>query len=233
MVACCKVGAVIDRYPLERSVVGGDIDEYLAARWRGDDGYPETGIRPLAEWFNKRLLQEVYSEHGRTATEVRVGSEYEALTSDDEVERGEILDDLQTDDIDGLRLTEDFVSPSTLYRHFRNCLDVEKPTSSGDADPTWEADKVAYARETARENVREALRSLDNKERLPNATTADLDVAVTLSCPECATRVPFETALERGFVCRDHLGVRDDPTSRPDGVDDTGETGPQVNPNGG
>jgi len=229
MVACCKVGEVIERYPLERSVVGGDIDEYMAARWRGNDGYPETGVRPLSEWFNKRLLQEVYSEHGRTATEIRIESEYEALTSDDEVERGEVLDDLRADDIDGTRLVSDFVSPSTLYRHFRNCLTVEKPTTPVDDDSSWERDKVSYARETARESVADAVRSLDNKGRLPNATDAELAVAVMLSCPECATRVRFETALERGFVCPDHLGVRDDSAAF---LEETAD-GQRPNPNGG
>lgn len=215
MTACCKVGDVIDRYPLERSVVGGDIDEYLVARWRGDDGYPKTGIRPLADWFNKRLLKEVYSDHGRTATETRIESEYAALNSDDEVERGEVVDDLRADDVDGRRLVADFVSPSTLYRHFRDCLDVEKPTDEAASDSTWERDKVAYARKTARESAVEAVQSLDNKGRLPNATDAEIDVSVVLSCPECATRVRLETALERGFVCRDHLGERTDGETTP------------------
>lgn len=209
---CCKVGEVIERYPLERSIVGGDIDDYLVARWLGESTYPETSIRGLTDWFNTSLLKAVYSEHGRSATETRIESEYHALDSDDDIRRGEVLDDLHADGIDGDALVSDFVSASTLYRHVTDCLGARKESGSETPaqDSTWEREKVEYARATAMESVEAAVQSLDNKNRIPNGSTADVEVAVELTCPVCSTRVRFETALERGFVCREHMGARDD-----------------------
>ena len=209
---CCKVGEVIERYPVERSIVGGDIDDYLVARWLGDGEYPETSIRALTDWFNTSLLKAVYSENGRSATETRIESEYHALASDDEIRRGEVLDDLEADGIDGESLVADFVSASTLYRHVTECLEAEKESAAGTAgtDSDWERKKVEYARSAALKSVEAAVRSLDNKGRIPNGSVADLEVAFELSCPQCSTRVRFETALERGFVCREHMGTRED-----------------------
>jgi len=204
--SCCKVGEVIDGYELHESVVGGAIDDYLVARWRGERDYAETGLRPLADWFNRNLLRTVYAEEGRTATKTRIESEYETLTDGDGVRRGEVLDDLRADGIDGGTVVDDFVSASTIYRHFRDCLDESKESGTTGADSDWERDKVAYARETARRNAAEAIRSLDNKDRITNAGDADVEVPVFLSCPVCSTRVRFGTALNRGYVCRDHLG---------------------------
>ena len=206
--ACCKVGRVIDEYSLGANVVGGNLNEYLVSRWRGTGEYVETGHRPLTDWFNESLLKAVYLQHDRIPTEARIESEYEVLSGDKEDKRTELLEDLRTDGIDGERLVEDFISPSTLYRHLQNCLDETKqsPADTPDKDSDWERQKVSYAREVSRENAEEALRSLTNKERIRNGIDADLDVRVVLSCPDCATRVRFETALDRGYVCREHLG---------------------------
>lgn len=206
--ACCKVGSAIDSYGLEARVVGGDLDAYLVARWVGEGTYQETGLRPLTDWFNRTLLTAVYAEHGRTATTSRIEAAYDALTGEDEIRRGEVVDDLRADGIDGDGLLEDFVSTTTLYRHLRECLDAEKaaPDAEPDATSDWERETVAYARETAREKAREAVRSLDNKGRVTAASRAEVDVPVVLRCPDCSTQVEFEAALERGYVCQDHLG---------------------------
>ena len=56
---CCKVGRVADGHGLSPGV-GDDVNEYLAARWRGDDGYPETSLADLVEWFDRRVMLTVY-----------------------------------------------------------------------------------------------------------------------------------------------------------------------------
>lgn len=217
---------MIDGYSLEDSVVGGDIDEYLVARWRGTGDYNETGLRPLTDWFNRNLLKATYADHDRTATAARVESEYDALTGDDEIRRGEVVDALSADGIDGRAVLSDFVSTSTLYRHFRDCLDEEKSSDAGKPDPDsdWERDKVAYVRRTIRQNAEEAVRSLDNKSRIPNASDADIEVPVLLSCPDCSTKVRFEVALDRGYVCRDHLGGGDGTGSGSTHPEDVGQS---------
>lgn len=215
---CCKVGDALDRYSLERAVAGGDVDDYLVARWRGEGEYRETGVRPLAAWFNRNILKSVYAAHGRTATTPRLESEHEALVGDDDIRRGEVLDDLRADGIDGEAVVADFVSPSTLYRHLRDCLSATKPGGAEREDgtgPTWERDAIAHVREAVRGTAEEAVRSLDAKGRIAGADGADVDVEVVLSCPDCSTKIRLAAGLERGYVCREHLGGPDDAPDAP------------------
>lgn len=204
--ACCKVGNVIERRDLDSGSSVDDIDEYLVTRWLGEDGYTELGLRPLTDWFNRRILRDAYLENGRSTTETRIESEYEALAGDDDITRGEVVDDLGTDGIDGQQLIDDFVSKSTLQRHLTNCLDVRKRRESR-SDGDWERQTIEHAQGVLREKVEAALQSLENKEMLPGATTATVETPVVLRCPECNTRVRFKTARERGYICKSHLGT--------------------------
>lgn len=205
--SCCKVGTVAEERELAVSA-DMSIDEYLVARWLGADDYPAVGVRKLADWFNKKLLREVYTDAGRNVTDIRVESEYDVLSSDDDLRRAEVVDDLATDGIDGEQLIDDFVSRSTMRRHLKNCLDARKDGSESDApsDSNWEVEQVQYGTEKLRNSVREAVTSLDNKGRLPGGGKAELDIPILLSCPECSTQVRLETALNRGYVCKSHLG---------------------------
>lgn len=208
--ACCKVGKVTDRYEL--TVTGGvasDVDDYLAARWVGEGDFSPVGYRQLATWFNKRLLRKVYVEHDRAPTETRVDAEYETLTGGDDLRRQELLDDLDRDGIDGEVLADAFVSRSTMARHLKGCLAVRKDRAPPAPGRTWELDRIDYGRRQFRDSVEAAVSSLTNKGELPGGLAADVDLPVMLSCPECATRVSLSTALQRGFVCADHLGRRD------------------------
>lgn len=202
--SCCKVGTVIRTRDLDRRSAEKGVNEYLHRRWVGRDGYSETGLRPLTDWFNKQLLKREFATNGRSATETRIESEYNALRSNDEIRRGEVVDDLKTDGIDGDDLVDDFISKSTLQRHLTNCLDVEKRTE-GRSERNWEQKRVEYVQETIGENVEGALRSLENRGRLPGATAATVEIPVILRCPECNTRVRFKTAKERGYICSEHL----------------------------
>lgn len=201
----CKVELVVDRYDLDRHETRYEsVDDRLLARWTGAGEGESVGYRTLSAWFNERLLRVAYDEHGRETTGTRVESDYEALTGDDDLLRQEVLDDLAADGIDGERLVGDMVSWSTLRTHLTSCLDGEKPTRVAETD--WERESVDVARDVALSNAREALSSLATKGTLPGGEAADVQVQVLLACPSCPTRIPFEDAVERGYVCRDHLG---------------------------
>jgi len=203
---CCKVGVVAEKRSLTVSA-DDDIHEYLVARWVGKDSYPEMGVRKLADWFNRKLLRTEYTRHDRTVTDVRITSEYEALTGDDDVKRGEVIDDLKSDGIDGELLIDDFVSRSTMRRHLTNCLDASKTTQNGESNSNWEADQINHSRRHFEKKVDEAVTSLANKGQLPGGTEATIETPIYLSCPECATKVRLKTALERQFICKEHLGL--------------------------
>lgn len=200
----CKVDHTIDRYDLAPPGEAFDaMDEYLVARWTGRAGGESVGYKQLTEWFNKRLLKRVYERRGRETLGTRLDSDYEALTGDDDLLRAEVADDLERDGIDASSLQQDMVSWSTLRRHLKECLDAEKPKPAATSE--WEVDSVDIARDRLQNKAGQALRSLESKDRLPEATKADVDVQVKLSCPECPTRVPLEDALDRGYVCETHF----------------------------
>ena len=205
MTHCCKVGKVLTRYNLEYGIGDGDIEQHLLARWRGESQYSETGLRPLNDWLNKQLLKSVYTEHDQSTLGTRIDADYEALSGENP--NFALLNDLEMAGIDVEQLRTDFLSTTTLYRHFTNCLDATKSTQPSDSpsESGWEGAKVDYAREIVERNVEESLRSLENKDRLPEASRAEVKTGIVLGCPDCATQVSFERAVGRGYVCRDHM----------------------------
>lgn len=199
----CKVGATAERYDLDGAETRYEsLDDHLLARWTGEDGRKAAGYRTLTEWFNKRLLKRAYDDRGRETIGTRLDAEYDALTGDDDLLRGEVADDLAADGIDADQLRDDMVSWSTMRHHLSGCLDGEKATPTATTD--WERGSIEIARDRTREKAESALRALGSKERLAGADDAEVDVQVLLSCPECQVRVPFDVALDRGYVCEEH-----------------------------
>lgn len=200
----CKIDHVIDRRGLTAPGRRMEsIDQHLVDRWTGADDQPSAGYKKLTEWFNKRLLKQVYERNGRSTIRTRIDGEYEALRGDDDIARGEVMDDLRADGIDADSLVWDMVSWSTMRRHLKGCLDAEKP--SQEATTEWELSSLDIARGRLTDKAISALKSLSSKRELPDAHKADVEVQVKLSCPECPTRVPIEDAVERGYVCSDHF----------------------------
>lgn len=202
MDTCCKVGRLIEGYSLDQSIGGQPLDEYLLARWLGRDDYTSTGLRPLKDWFNKRLLKREYTENGRPISDSRIASDYDALAGD-ETDLA-LLDTLTAEGIDGEQLQADFVSTATLYRHFTQCLEASKSDASSQSDSNWESDKIDFAKGVVESNVRDSLRALENKGALPRGTDAEIKTEIVLGCPECSTQVGVERAIERGYICATH-----------------------------
>ena len=198
----CKIDRVVETYGLDETGDGRSLDERLLARWTGSDDRPAEGYRTLTEWFNKRLLRNVYDEHGRDSLGGRVESDYDALTSDDELVATEVAESLRADGIDAESVRQDLVSWGTMRTHLKECLDGEKDVSPSESG--WERDAVAKARSFAAEKAESALSSLASKGVVADADTAAIEVGIHVSCPECPTRVPFDVALERGYVCERH-----------------------------
>lgn len=199
----CKVDTLVERHALTVPDPGYEsVDEYLVARWTGADGRSADGYKPLTEWFNKRVLKSLYEAHGRDTVSVHLDREYEVITGEEDIQRDELGADLATDGLDVDEVARELVSWSTMRHHLKDCLGAEKEPATAETD--WESDTVEMARERAAEKARSVLSSLSSKERLPDAERADVDVQVKLSCPDCSVRVPFEDAVERGYVCETH-----------------------------
>lgn len=199
----CKVDTVIETYGLESADPAFDtIDEGLLARWKGADDRPAMGYRPLTEWFNKRLLKHVYDEHGRDSLGARLDSDYETLRSEDDLVREEMVERLHADGIAGGDLLEHMVSWGTMRTHLTECLDGEKARQTATTD--WEKESITRAKDVVRSKTESALSALSKKGDLAGGATADIEVQIQLSCASCPTRVTFDVAYERGYVCEQH-----------------------------
>lgn len=202
---CCKVDRVRATFdispPLQEDK---DLDKYLVDRWLGVDSNESTGIRTLAEWFNKQLLKEVYRDRGRSDSSVRINSDYKALHKNEipAHQREELISELADDGIDGEAINKNFISKSTLSRHLKNCLDANKQSSNSETE--WEINRIRVATSNYRSHIESALQSLDNKEKTSGIEESELQVQAYLTCSECPTRVTVETAYEQGYVCSDH-----------------------------
>lgn len=200
----CKVDTVMREYDLDsQRAEFEDLDDELLARWQGDRGRDAMGYRPLAEWFNKRLLKRVYEGHGRLAVGKQLETEFEVLTVEGGIDHRELLDDLAQDGIDGEQVADDMVSWSTMRRHLTTCLDGEKAVEPARTD--WERESVAIATDQLVEKVEKALSSYETKGEVAGGTDAEVSVQIQLSCPDCPTQRSLAEARRIGYVCRDHM----------------------------
>lgn len=200
---CCKVGSLIEKYELNSTTrpTTDTFDEELLSRWLGKHNHSSMGYRPLTEWFNKQLLKQAYDRVGRNTMGVRVDSDYEALMGDDIVKM-EMVDDLKADGIDAEDLLDDKISWSTMRNHLKQCLDGEKEKQK--ADTNWERESIEIAREHSKGKAEAALKSFISKGKIEDDQDIEIEVKFQLSCSECPTRVPFDVALNRNYVCPDH-----------------------------
>jgi hypothetical protein len=200
----CKIDSLTERLDFDEYESRYDtLDEHMVARWLGKDR-PSEGYRSIATWFNKRIIRRTYERAGRETTGARIDSEYEALVGEDSLLREEVIDDLEAGGIDAERLTSSLVSWGTVRNHLKECINVNKEVATADTD--WERRSVEKAATIVTEKTEKALTSLSNKDSLPGGNQANVEIQVLLSCPECPIRVPFADAVDRGFVCPDHLG---------------------------
>ncbi len=196
----------MNRYQIKPPNRYDTVNSYLVDRWLGQGKLQKTGLRPLTDWFNKRVLKAVYIRQNRYQIDSHLNSDYELLssTSDNHVsEHDELLDDLRQDGVDGEAVSDDFISQSTLYRHLTNCLGETKERETSNSD--WEQDQISHLRERANDTLGDVLTSLDNKDRITGAEDVDTKVTMYLQCPECSREVSFRRAIDQGHVCQDHL----------------------------
>lgn len=199
----CKVEVVTEAYDLQPAGDRYDtIDDFLLSRWTGADGREPVGYRTLTDAFNRRLLKQVYDEHGREVIAARLEGDYTVLSGEDDLQRAELEDHLAADGIDAERLRRDMVSWGTMATHLKECLDGRKDPQTATTD--WERRSIDIATDRAREKVQEAVSALATKGELAVGEGTDVGVQVQLACSACEARVPLAIALERGYVCETH-----------------------------
>ena len=203
----CKVDTLIEEYGL--TAPGSDydsVDDYLAKRWTGEDDRSPQGYKKLTDWFNKRVLKKIYEEHGRSTVSIHLEREYNVIVNEDNIQRTELAADLEGDGMDIDELKKTLVSHGTIRNHFKNCLGVEKNTQSSTASAERSREKtIASAKRLAASKTQSILPDLAASGDIPHADEAHINIEIKLSCPECDTRVPIEDAIERGYLCKEHM----------------------------
>lgn len=198
----CKVCYLLEQYDLKPPDPAYDtVNEYLVDWWKGE-ARESAGYRTLTDWLNKRVLKTVYDNEGLSYPGGRIESDYRTIRDGDDLAKQELIDYLESRDIDAEAIHSQMVSWSTMRHHLNGCLDASKPQAVATTD--WERESVRKASEQLTAKVERALTSLDNKDQLSGGSDVGIDVRIELECPECQLRVPFQQALRRGFVCEEH-----------------------------
>lgn len=202
----CKVDNLMAEYRLKAPGSDYDsVDEYLAKRWTGADGRTPEGYKKLTDWFNKRVLKAIYDEHGRSTVSIHLDREYDVIVNEDNIQRAELAADLEGDGMDINELKKTLVSHGTIRNHLKNCLDVEKDTQSTTRSTTTRENAITSAKQIATSKIESILPELAEDGAVPYANDAIVDIEIRLQCPACETRVPIEDAINRGYVCKDHM----------------------------
>lgn len=179
-------------------------DEDLVAFWLGKDGYPELSVRAICERVNQRILKQVYSEHDRPYTQCHLEEEEKLLRdtkSTEDLDRGNLCDELRAHGIDPDRVADDLLSSSTLHRHLTECLGASKSREANPED--WAPKKLDYARDVARQNATDALSALDEAGTIDAPDQLEVSVAIIVSCPTCGREIKLNRLLHRGYLCKD------------------------------
>ena len=181
------------------------------------------------------MLKAIYEKHGRSTVSIHLDREYNVIVNEDNIQRTELAADLEGDGMDIDELKKTLVSHGTIRSHFKNCLEVEKDTQASTKSSSNSREKaIASAKRMASSKTQDILPDLTETGVVPHADEAVIDVEIRLKCPECDTRVPIEDAIQRGYICKEHMAdsqITDSPdnptTDSSDNAESDGGTTPE------
>ncbi|RBI59662.1 hypothetical protein DMJ13_21225 [halophilic archaeon] len=194
----CKVGTLIREYNLD------DTNDELANRWTGRLGEPES-VRSLADWFNRQLLREEMRSGNLELIEGRVENLYNLLTDDAALEavRIQARSVLSEGGVDIEQLEEKFVSHQSIYRHLRNCLEVEKEINTLSIEK--EQNRVNSLQNRAEAVITDSVSRLRDESKL-SLDNFEVLVNFRVTCESCGTLHDASTLLaEGGCSCQTTL----------------------------
>lgn len=120
-----KVGRLLKEY--EMTGLGQELED----RWLGR-GYKNQSLRDLADWFNKRLIEQKFKQVDETPIDGEVANLYRLL-SDEDVMTGKKIDaraTLERNDIDPETLQNEFVSHQAIHTYLTEFRNVSKERSA-------------------------------------------------------------------------------------------------------
>jgi hypothetical protein len=187
-----KVARLIEEYGLEG--LGADLE----ARWTGD-GVERMSLRDLAEFFNKRLLEQALLEAGMSSLESDVRTTYENLTADD-VSTGVRTDTrnrLERNGIDVDGLENDFVTYQAIRSYLKEWRGAEYQGLS-------DAEKIEKDLESIQRLMTRTLSVTEERiEKLRDTGRIDIDsfevfLDAQVLCQECGSQYAVAEFFEQG-----------------------------------
>lgn len=174
-----KVGRVIDKHGLH------DFHDRLPALWLGEEGYPQTSVRRLAELTNIKIIHSHLEDAIDNPIEGEAEDILNRLKSDNVNKRTGQEQRLRDLGIDPEDLKSEFVSHQSMYRYLTEALDVEKEDESSSTKEEI-IDSLYNLNEKQKIIIENKLRTLVNMDEL-DVDPDDIDVSITASqnCPEC------------------------------------------------
>lgn len=175
-----------------------DLDAALVRRWNGI-GHEEMGVRAIANWFNRKVLEIAYDDAGLSTLDSRIQSDYEALTDDDEMVRESVEIELESEGVDPQELRDKyFVSGPTVYRYLTDHIGAEKESQKEESE--WEEDAIEYQIDKLKTAVKEAMSSLDTKGEV--SVVGDVEPEVRIYVEDECGRTTLTKALNQGYICQ-------------------------------
>lgn len=115
----CKVGKTASKYGLE------DLPVHIEELWVGQNG-TRYSLRDLADHINQRVLERAIEAESVEVVYGETENVYQAFTNDTGIgHRTQVRGQLERHGLDTSAIESDFVTHQTVYRHLKNCREVE------------------------------------------------------------------------------------------------------------
>lgn len=194
----CKVDHMRDRYEIVA------LDDQLEYRYLQKD----DGLRPVAEFLNRQILQRAMEQAGLEPLDGEVELYYSLLTDDETLttDSNKARQKLRETGVDVDQVKADFVSYQTIRKHLNKCMGID--TSAGDSGPdldtTW--DEIKALRERMSTVIKDALARHRNQNRI-HIDDPVVTISITIRCQSChASRDLHEFLTHPSCDCPDDDG---------------------------
>lgn len=192
-----KVARLLSEYGLE------GLGEELEDRWTGD-GVERTSLRDLADYFNKRLLEQALIDAGMSALDSDVSTTYRDLT-DDDVSTGVRTDTrtrLDSNGIDVAGLESDFVSYQAIRSYLTEYRGAEYRRLSDEEKVEKDIESIQRLMTRTLSVTEERIEKLTRTGRI-DADGFEVLLDVQVLCESCGRQYSVSEFLdERGCDCQ-------------------------------
>lgn len=187
-----KVARLLEEYGLD------ELGTELEQRWTGD-GYERMSLRDLADFFNKRLLEQALRDAGQTALDSDVETTYRNLTGDD-VSTGVRTDTqtrLEQDGLDVDSLERDFVTYQAIRSYLKEWRGAEYEQPSDEEKRANDRESIQRLLTRTLSVTEDRIEKLRETDRIA-AEEFEVFVEAQVLCQRCGTQYSVTDFIDNG-----------------------------------